>query len=247
MQPAALHCLHPLAARSRSILSGKVGDPTEASLSKPWLGPRRAAPEPHPSFPGKTPEYEQRPHRLEKRAWGHLSDTTLAELVLTHGLFWKLSVPPPELPLQSCSHCLFSCFLTTTTAPTTPGRLPTARMGDTPLPYLIYKRPDHKQRLQAQPAHSHRVWRRVQLQGSDTCSRRPQPRHTWKGWPGLRSANPPPPGALSHRNGPCCARQVQGTGVGPEGQGGLGAGTLACFLIILSGPRVGGNFNRTLS
>ena len=34
MQPAALHCLHPLAAHSRSILSGKVGDPTEASLSK---------------------------------------------------------------------------------------------------------------------------------------------------------------------------------------------------------------------
>ena len=87
----------------------------EASLSKPWLSPRRAAPEPHPSFPGKTPEYEQRPHRLEKRVWGHLSDTVLAEVVLTQGLFWKLSVPLPELPLQSCSHCLLSCFLTTTT------------------------------------------------------------------------------------------------------------------------------------
>ena len=46
-------------------------------------------------------------------------------------------------------------------------------------------------------------------------------------------------------NGPCCARQVQGTGVGPEGQEGHGAGALACFLIILYGPRVRGNFKKT--
>ena len=35
--------------------------------------------------------------------------------------------------------------------------------------------------------------------------------------------------------------------VGPEGQDGHGAGALACFLIILSGPLVGGHFKKTLS
>ena len=84
---------------------------TTRSLSKPWLSPRLAAPERHPTFPGQTPEYEQRPHRLEGRAWGRPSDSMLAELVLTQGLFRKPSIPLPELPLQSYSHCLFSCFL----------------------------------------------------------------------------------------------------------------------------------------
>ena len=69
-----------------------------------------------------------------------------------------------------------------------------------------------------------------------------------KGWPGLSEPNTP----LHHQglsvteNGPYCARQVQGTGEGPEGQDGLGAGALACFLIILFVPPVGCNF-KTIS
>ena len=55
----------------RSILSGKLGDHTEASLSKPWLSPRLAAPELPPPFPDKILEYKQRAHRREERAWSH--------------------------------------------------------------------------------------------------------------------------------------------------------------------------------
>ena len=55
----------------------------------------------------------------------------------------------------------------------------------------------------------------------------------------LGQVSPPPlQGLTVAENGPCCALQVQGTGVGPEGQDGHGAGALACFLIILSGPQV---------
>ena len=55
MQPAALPpsphlLLHPC---PRSVLSGNLGDHKEASLSKCWLTPRLAAPEPPPPFPGK--------------------------------------------------------------------------------------------------------------------------------------------------------------------------------------------------
>ena len=81
-----------------------------------------------------------------------------------------------------------------------------------------------------------------------THLQRPQPRLTLKGWPGLSEPNTP----LHHQglsvteNGPYCARQVQGTGEGPEGQDGLGAGALACFLIILFVPTVGCNF-KTIS
>ena len=37
------------------------------------------------------------------------------------------------------------------------------------------------------------------------------------------------------------------TGVSPGGQDGYEAAVLICFLIILSGPLVGGNFKKTLS
>ena len=85
-QPAPPHpLLHPPTPASpsplpRNVLSGKLGDPTKASLSKCWLTPRLAASEPPPPFPGKTLEYVQRPQRLEERAWSCPSDSTLAEL-----------------------------------------------------------------------------------------------------------------------------------------------------------------------
>ena len=41
--------------------------------------------------------------------------------------------------------------------------------------------------------------------------------------------------------------KVPGALVGPEGEDGYGAAALTCFLIILSGPLVGGNFKKTLS
>ena len=176
----------------------------EASLSKPWLSPRRAAPEPHPSFPGKTPEYEQRPHRLEKRVWGHLSDTVLAEVVLTQGLFWKLSVPLLELPLHSCSHCLFSCFLTTTT-PRPQGDVQQQEW--VTHRFLTWSRKDLitnsncKAVSPAQPTHPAEY-------GLESSCRRSSPayRDLSPGTPGraglrLRGANPPPPGLSAAETG----------------------------------------------
>lgn len=78
----------------RSILSGKFGDPTEASLSKPWPSPRLAAPEPHPPFPGKTPGYEQRPHRLEGRDGAAPATACLPRVVLPRALREASSSPP---------------------------------------------------------------------------------------------------------------------------------------------------------
>ena len=70
---------HPITQLPLKVHSGKLGDPTEASLSKRWLTPRLVVPEPPPAFPAKTPEYEQRPHRLEGGAWSHPSDNTFAD------------------------------------------------------------------------------------------------------------------------------------------------------------------------
>ena len=124
----------------RSILSGKLGDHTEASLSKLRLSPSLAAPEPHPLFPGKTPEYEQRPHRLVERAWSHPSDSTLAKLTCVgqagwswpRGLFWKISISLPELPPQFWLPLSF--FLLPHPRL---GRHPTAGVGDILIPYLV--------------------------------------------------------------------------------------------------------------
>ena len=63
----------------------------------------------------------------------------------------------------------------------------------------------------------------------------------------VRSANPPPLGAHSCRKWALVPSKGKEQIVGPEGQDGHGAGALACFLIILSGPLVGGNFKKTLS
>ena len=133
--------LHPLHhPPPRSILSGKLGDHTEASLSKLWLSPRLAAPELHPLFPGKTREYEQRPHRLEERAWSHPSDSTLAKLTGAAkqdgpdpgGLFWKISISLPELPPQSWLPLSFLLLPHPRL-----GRYPMAGMGDILIPYLV--------------------------------------------------------------------------------------------------------------
>ena len=78
MQPTAIP--PPSPPPPRSILSGKLGGHTEASLSKPWLSPRLAAPELPPPFPDKTLDYEQRAHRQEERAWSHPRNSMLAEL-----------------------------------------------------------------------------------------------------------------------------------------------------------------------
>ena len=99
--------LHPIPQGASSV--GSWGTHRRPLLSKPWLSPRLAAPEPHPPIPGKIPEYAQRPHRLEESAWSHPSDSTLAKLALAgqagwscpRGLFWKLSVSLQELALQS--------------------------------------------------------------------------------------------------------------------------------------------------
>ena len=90
-------------------------------------------------------------------------------------------------------------------------------------------------RKAASPARLHTLQGMAESSGrhSYTCLQRPQPRLTWKGWL-ARSGQPTSPtrGPQLQKNGPCCARQVQGTGEGPEGQDGHGAGALACFLII---------------
>ena len=48
-----------------------------------------AALPPPPPFPGKTPEYQQRPHRREERAWSHPSDSMLAELAHVGQAGWS--------------------------------------------------------------------------------------------------------------------------------------------------------------
>ena len=72
-----------------------------------------------------------------------------------------------------------------------------------------------------------------------------------KGWP-AQSGCPSQP-AVTHQgltvieNGFCCAGLLQGMSVGFWGSGGTWSAALACFLIVLPGPRVGGNFQNTHS
>ena len=70
-----------------------------------------------------------------------------------------------------------------------------------------------------------------------------------EGWPaGSGCPRQPilaPQGLIVAENGPCCTGQVQGQVWDPEGQGGHWAAALACFLIILTGLRVRGNFKKT--
>ena len=82
------------------------------------------------------------------------------------------------------------------------------------------------------------------------CLYRAQPRHTWGGLAGRvrlpRSASPRPSGACN------CRKWVLLHWPSPrnrclEDQDGHEAVALACFLIILSGPRVGDDFKKTLS
>ena len=106
----------PLSPLPRNVLSGKLGDPTKASLSKRWLAPRLAAPEPPPPFPGKTLKYVQRPQRLEERAWSRPSKNTLAELAPAGQAGWSWpecssgSFPFSYLSYPSCP-APTACFL----------------------------------------------------------------------------------------------------------------------------------------
>ena len=67
-----------------------------------------------------------------------------------------------------------------------------------------------------------------------------------KGWP-AQSGCPSRP-AVTHQgltvieNGFCCAGLLQGMSVGFWGSGWTWSAALACFLIVLPGPQVGGNF-----
>ena len=58
VQPEALSHSPPPPLPTR-VLSGKLGDSTEASLSKRWLTPRLPTAKLHPPFPSKTLEYRQ--------------------------------------------------------------------------------------------------------------------------------------------------------------------------------------------
>ena len=67
-----------------------------------------------------------------------------------------------------------------------------------------------------------------------------------KGGP-VWSANHCPSGLVVSENGLIVLAKVPGAPVAPEGEDGYGAAALTCFLIILSGPLVGGHFKKTLS
>ena len=158
------------------------------------------------------------------------------------------SFPFPCLsyPSHPGSHCLFSCFLT----PTWGG--PTAGTGDTSLSYLVYKRPDHKQqstRPSCQPSSTHSTEYGIEYSCRHSYTRlhRPQPRHIWEGLASqVRLAKSSPiRGSLLQKMG--LVVPSRHTVVGPEGQDRHWAAALACFLVILSGPQVGGNFKKTLS
>ena len=189
----------------RSILSGKLGDHTEASLSKPWLSPRLAAPELPPPFPDKILEYKQRAHRREERAWSHPRNSMLAELAgadqagwpWPRSLFWKLSISLPELPLLYCSHCLFPYFLT----PAWGDSQQQVWVTHSSLPGL--ERHDNKQqptRSSLHPTHPTKYDVECSCRHSYTRFYRPQARHMWEGLAGrVRSANPPWLGAHSCR------------------------------------------------
>ena len=126
----------------RNILSGKLGDHREASLSKPWLSPRLAAPEPH------LPSSQVKHLNMSKDLTGWrkgLGATPMTACLSSWLLQARQDVLDPgsssgsflfpylSYPSRRGFHCLFSCFLTPILCL---GRHPTAGMGDTPLPYL---------------------------------------------------------------------------------------------------------------
>ena len=121
VHPAALPHTPP-PPLPRRVLSGKLGDPMESSLSKHWLTFRPAIPEPHSPFTGKTLEYMQRPHRLEKSVWSHSSDTTLTELAPVGQAGWSWpgwssgSFPFSYLSYPSCP-APTACFLASSSLP----------------------------------------------------------------------------------------------------------------------------------
>ena len=170
-------------------------------------------------------------------------------MVLTQGLFWKLSVSYLSY-LSSPAPTAFS----RASSPLPSAWGDAQQQEQMTYRFITWSRKDlitNSNGKAVSPAQLHtprRVWRRVQLQALLHPLTETSAQAHLEGLAGrVGSANLPHQGLTVAENGPCCAHQVQRTGEGPEGQDGHGAGALACFLIILSDPRVGGNFKKTLS
>ena len=133
--------LHPIPQGASSV--GSWGTHRRPLLSKPWLSPRLAAPEPH------LPSSQVKHLNMSKDLTGWRKG--LGATPMTACLSgWLLQARQDGLDTGSSSgsflfpylsypssrgfHCLFSCFLTPVLCL---GRHPTAGMGDTPLPYLV--------------------------------------------------------------------------------------------------------------
>ena len=236
----------------RSILSGKLGDHPEASLNKPWqllLNLIHSSQVRHLNTSKDLTGCRKGLGATPATACLRVGLCRPGGMVLTQGLFWKLSVSYLSY-LSSPAPTAFSHA----SSPLPSAWGDAQQQEQMTYRFITWSRKDlitNSNRKAVSPAQLHtprRVWRRVQLQALLHPLTETSAQAHLEGLAGrVGSANLPHQGLTVAENGPCCAHQVQRTGEGPEGQDGHRAGALACFLIILSDPRVGGNFKKTLS
>ena len=121
----------------RSILRGKLGDHTEASLNKPWqlllnlIHPSQVR---HLNTSKDLTGWRKGLGATPATARLRVGSCRPGGMVLTQGLFWKLSVSYLSY-LSSPAPTAFS--LASSPLPPAWGRRPTAGTGDIPLPYLV--------------------------------------------------------------------------------------------------------------
>ena len=166
----------------------------------------------------------QGPHRLEERACSHPSDSTRATWAPARHtgrswprlLFWKLSIPLPELPVLSWPHCP---FLASSPLPGENFQQSPTQTGPPSRPWPLP--PSHQPSPETADGAENTA--SGTAAGALAAGRGVysdlSPGTPGEGWPaGSGCPGQPilaPQGLITAENGPCCAGQAQGTGVGP--------------------------------